>query len=65
MYTIIAFILSGVVMIIFGILIRECKFYNLIAGYNVMFDEKKKSYNPQHSKRIKWYIIEDPKWKLN
>ena len=53
MYTIIAFLLSGVVMIIFGIFIRECKFYNLIAGYNAMFAEKKKSYNPQHSKRIK------------
>ena len=47
MYTIIAFILSGVVMIIFGILIRECKCYNLIAGYNTMPVEKKKSYNPQ------------------
>lgn len=47
MYTIIAFLLSGVVMIIFGILIRECKCYNLIAGYNTMPVEKKKSYNPQ------------------
>ena len=42
MYTIIAFLLSGVVMIIFGILIRECKCYNLIAGYNTMPVEKKK-----------------------
>ena len=46
MYTIIAFCLSGIVMIIFGILIRECKYYNLIAGYNTMPAEKKKSYNP-------------------
>ena len=47
MHTIIAFCLSGVVMIIFGILIRECKFYNLIAGYNTMPAKKKESYNPQ------------------
>ncbi|MEL3913609.1 DUF3784 domain-containing protein [Treponema pedis] len=47
MYTLIAFFLSGVVMIIFGVLIRECKCYNLIAGYNTMPAEKKKSYNPQ------------------
>ena len=46
MHTIIAFGLSGVVMIILGILIRECKFYNLIAGYDTMPAEKKKSYNP-------------------
>ncbi|UTD12281.1 DUF3784 domain-containing protein [Treponema denticola] len=46
MYTIMAFCLSGIVMIIFGILIRECKCYNLIAGYNTMPAEKKKSYNP-------------------
>ena len=47
MYTIIAFCLSGIVLIIFGILIREFKCYNLIAGYNTMPAEKKKSYNPQ------------------
>lgn len=46
MYTIIAFCLICIVMIIFGILIRECKCYNLIAGYNTMSTEKKKSYNP-------------------
>ena len=46
MYTIIAFCLSGIVMIIFGILIREYKCYNLIAGYNTMPAKKKKSYNP-------------------
>ena len=44
---ILSFSLIGAVIIILGILIRECKCYNLMAGYNTMPSEKKKAYNPE------------------
>lgn len=44
---ILSFSLIGVLIIILGILIRECKCYNLMAGYNTMPAEKKKTYNPE------------------
>lgn len=47
MYTISVFALCGILLIISGVLIREFKFYNLIAGYNTMPVEKKKTYNPK------------------
>lgn len=47
MYTMIfSFGAAGIVLIVFGILIRECKCYNLMAGYNTMPAEKKKTYDP-------------------
>lgn len=47
MYVIIGFGLTGILIIAAGVLIREFKFYNLMAGYNTMPPEKKKAYNPE------------------
>lgn len=57
---VITFGITAFVLLVFGILIKEFKVYNLIAGYNTLPKEKKRNINPErlaHKVGITLYLI--------